>query len=574
MMPQRLLQSRVTSVMAPVWLVFWAALLALAWLLPPHFPPWSTFPADAWMALMAMVGAIALVIRGRGTLAWHMLPCLVSGLVLLPWLQLGGGLLPYAGQAWMSSAYLLGFLLALLVGAHWEKFNPKQLAHGLFLAIGTASVLSVGLQIFSWLGLAESGDLGFWTIGQTSSRPSASLGQPNQLATLLLWGLLACLWAYIHKLLNAASALWVASFLMLGLVLAQSRAGMLALSGMLLAIWLWKRLWPTRCVPLAATGLYALYFAYAPLLRWLDGTLMLGQESIRVMQVQQGELRLSAWRLFAHAVLERPVFGYGLTDVASAQLALAEEFPSLGSIFKSSHNLFLDLLLWCGVPLGFVIVTFLICWFWSAARAVRQSEDAVLFMFLGAVGIHAMVEFPLHYAYFLIPVGLVMGIVNTRLRQRVVWTTPHWTLAGLIVLASLVVGVTFRDYAEVDQSYTMLRIEQSLLGQGRGSMGEAPDVLALTHLREWIRLARYKPHAGMSRQELEEVEAITTAIPSPPLAYELAKTFALNEQPDKAHAWLGRICKLTDEKECSRARASWELAAPAEPRTAAVSWPN
>ena len=185
-----------------------------------------------------------------------------------------------------------------------------------------------------------------------------------------------------------------------------------------------------------------------------------------------------------------------------------------------------------------------------------------------------MVEFPLHYAYFLIPVGLVMGIVNTRLRQRVVWTTPHWTLAGLIVLASLVVGVTFRDYAEVDQSYTMLRIEQSLLGQGRGSMGEAPDVLALTHLREWIRLARYKPHAGMSRQELEEVEAITTAIPSPPLAYELAKTFALNEQPDKAHAWLGRICKLTDEKECSRARASWELAAPAEPRTAAVSWPN
>lgn len=574
MMPQRLLQSRVTLVMAPVWLVFWAALLALAWLLPPHFPPWSTFPADAWMALIALVGAIALVIRGRGTLAWHMLPCLVSGLVLLPWLQLGGGLLPYAGQAWMSSAYLLGFLLALLVGAHWEKFNPKQLAHGLFLAIGTASVLSVGLQIFSWLGLAETGDLGFWTIGQTSSRPSASLGQPNQLATLLLWGLLACLWAYIHTLLSAASALGVASFLILGLVLAQSRAGMLSLSGVLLAIWTWRRLWPGNRVPLAATGLYALYFAYAPSLRWLDGVLMLGQESMRVMQVQQGELRLSAWRLFAHAVLERPVFGYGWTDVASAQLAFAEQFPGLGSIFKSSHNLFLDLLLWCGIPLGLLIVTFLTWWFWSAARTVRQSKDAVLFIFLGVVGIHALVEFPLLYAYFLIPVGLVMGILNTRLGKPVVGVTPRWSFAVLVLAASLVGGITLRDYAAVDQSYAALRLEQSPLGQGRGAMGEAPDVLALTHLREWIRLARYKPHAGMSRQELKEVEAIATAIPSPPLAYELAKTFALNGQPGEAHVWLGRICKLTDEKECNRARASWELAAPADPRTAAIRWPN
>ncbi len=563
------------EIIPSTWLVFWALLLSLTWLLPPHFPPWSTFPADTWMALLALVGAVALVIRGRhSAITWHTLPCLVGMLTLLPWLQFGFGLLPYAGQAWMSSAYLLGFLLALLVGAHWEQCNRQQLSHGLFIAIGTAAILSVGLQIYTWLGLADNGTLGFWALNRTGGRPSANLGQPNQLATLLVWGLLACLWAYLHKILGGASSIFVACFLLLGLAMTQSRSGTLALSLVLLTIWLWRSLWPSRKLPLAASGLYFLYLIYTPLLRWLDGALLLGQESIRLRLLESGELRLNAWRLFTQAVLDRPVFGYGLAEVASAQLMVAERFPSLGVIFKHSHNLFLDLVLWCGLPIGLLVAVFLIRWFWYATRAVLQSKDAVLLMFVGTIAVHAMVEFPLQYAYFLIPLGFVVGVLNVRLGMPIVGSTPRWALAGLLIAACIVIGITLRDYASVDDAYDKLRLEQSLLGQGREPLGGTPEVLALTHLREWIRLARSKPRAGMSKHELEELEAMASAFPSPPLAYDMAKALALNEQPVKARSWLARVCKLTNELQCSQAKSSWELAASKNLLVAAVLWPS
>lgn len=520
------------------------------------------------MALITLTGAIALVIRGRGTTAWHRLTCLVAGIVLLPWLQWWCGLLPYTGQAWISSAYLFGFLLALLVGARWELSSPKQLMHGLLLAIGIAALLSVGLQLSAWLGLAADGGL------LTRSRPSANLGQPNQLATLLLWGILACLWAYLHKLLSAATTILAVSFLLLGLAMTQSRAGMMALSGMLLAIWVWRRLWPCRRLPLAATGMYALYFAYAPLLGWLNGVLFARQESMYLVITRQGDQRWNVLKMLGSAVLERPLFGYGWTDVASIQSAFANRFPSLGSVFKSSHNLFLDLLLWCGIPIGVLVITSLIWWFSSAIRAVRQSEDAVLVLFLGVIGIHALVEFPLLYSYFLIPVGLVMGILNIRLEKPIIGVTPRWSLMFLVIAATLALSVTAHDYLQVDESYTNLRLEQSLLGQGREPMGQAPEVLVLTQLREWIRLARYMPHPNMSRRELDELEAIATAYPSAALAYDVAKAFALNDQPGKAETWRAKICKLTNEDECRRAKASWKRAEAKNPRIAAVQWQN
>ena len=570
----RLVQSNLPVVMSPVWLVFWAGLLSLCWLLPVHFPPWSTFPADSWAAIMSLVATGALVVRRREKLVWHSFPCLVAALALLPWLQFFTGLLPYGGQAWMSSAYLLGLLLTVLVGANWELITPKQLVHGLFLAIGIASVVSVGLQLYTWLGQAEDGALGLWSLGQVGSRPSANLGQPNQLATLLIWGLMACLWAFLHKLLASPSALFTASFLLLGLAMTQSRTGLLAATTLLLAVWFWKRVWPSQKLPFAATGLYFVFLLYAPLLRWLDGALLLGQESIRVRLSQQNEIRFTAWQLFSRAIMERPMFGYGWTEATSAQMAVAEQFPGLGVLFSHSHNLFLDLLLWCGLPVGLMVTVFLIRWFWYKFVSIRQSEDAVLFMLVLAVGIHALLEFPLQYAYFLLPTGLVIGVLNARLGARVIWVSPRWILAGLFLTAALVLGITLRDYAKVDTSYSQLRLEQSLLGQGRPPMGGPPEVWTLTHLREWINMARAKPHAGMSQQALIDIDAIVVSYPSRSSVYQLAVALALNGEPEKARAWLAKLCKFTNVDECMLAKRSWAQDSLNDPRIAAVIWPD
>ena len=535
-------------------------------------PPWPGFPADAWIALITLIGASAVVVRTRGLVTCHPITCLVAFLVVLPWLQLASGLLPYAGQAWMSSTYLFGFLLALLVGAQWEKTSPRQLAHALFGAICLAGVASVGLQLYGWLGLNESGSLGVWAAAPAGNRPAANLAQPNQLATLLVWGVLGCLWAYTQKQFGGLSALVVAGFLLLGLAMTQSRAGMLAISCVLLVVWLWKRVWPSHRLLWAATGLYLLFGAYLIALPWIHKALLLSGNSFLYRHQDPADRR--QWWLFMHAIFERPVFGYGWTEVGAAQLAVAEQFPALGSLFTQSHNLVIDLFLWCGIPIALLVVATLLNWLWSVFRAVRHAEDVVLLLLVVAVGIHALVEYPLKYAYFLLPAGLVMGILNTRLRAKVLWRAPRSVLAGLVMTGALALVVTVRDYAHVEDSYSNFRLDKSILGQGREPIGHPPDVYALTHMREWFKWDHYVPHTGMDERLLNELETATYAFPSPFLAYRLAKALALNSRPEKASLWLIRICKFVPENECLLLRKSWEAEARNNVLLSPIVWPQ
>jgi hypothetical protein len=193
--------------LTPFWFGVWACTLALAWLLPNHYPPWASFHADAWSAIVIALASAAMIIRGYAATQWHGSAVLVALLACVPWLQYSAGLISFAGQAWISTAYLLGLLLALLTGQRWERAGPDQLAGGLFWAIGLASVVSVNLQLQTWLGLIDTGIFDLWSMGLTGPRPYANMGQPNQLATLLLWGLLAGAWGYHSEKISAPVAL-------------------------------------------------------------------------------------------------------------------------------------------------------------------------------------------------------------------------------------------------------------------------------------------------------------------------------------------------------------------------------
>ena len=292
------------------------------------------------------------------------------------------------------------------------------------------------------------------------------------------------------------------------------------------------------------------------------------------MQQQQGEMRLRAWELFMRAALERPWFGFGWTETNTAQIEVLGKFPGLGSIFSSSHNLFVDLVIWIGIPLGLLTIGILFHWFWTRVWAVRQAEDAIMLMVLGAVGIHAALEYPLKYAYFLLPTGLVMGMLNVRLGGSGILSVRRWFPASLLATAVLATVVTVRDYKRVEASYTLLRLEQGLLGMNKPPLGGPPDVWVLTHLREWIRLARFKPHQNMSEQELDDLDKITRFYPSMGSAYRLATSLALNGQTDAARQWLAKICGFTDKQECDLAKRTWEREAPGNPQTAKIAWPG
>ncbi len=75
-----------------------------------------------------------------------------------------------------------------------------------------------------------------------------------------------------------------------------------------------------------------------------------------------------------------------------------------------------------------------------------------------------MVEFPLEYAYFLIPFGLLMGMVDASLPLLPGWRVQRGMLLGVTVVLSLVLLGIVRDYFIAEQNHRMLRLESARIG--------------------------------------------------------------------------------------------------------------
>ena len=261
--------------MAPVGWVLAAALTSLGWVLPNHTRPWLAFHSDAWIAL-ALACAAAVVLYNVRKVRLTVLDLLLAFVALLPLLQYGVGLIRFAGLAWISTAYLLGLLLAVLIGCLWHGWRPRLLGHYLFGSILLAAVVSVGLQIYQWLGFAEErGVTDIWVFSLAQKRPYANLGQPNLMATFALWGLVACGWARHAAGVRRPIAQLAAVFLVLGLAFTQSRAGLLGLFALVGAAWWWRGLWNDPRTPWRVSLLIPLYFAWTFAIQWMSVALLL-----------------------------------------------------------------------------------------------------------------------------------------------------------------------------------------------------------------------------------------------------------------------------------------------------------
>lgn len=553
-------------VMTSFWLSVWSFFLAFGWVLPNHQRPWTAFHSDAWVALAFLLATASVFIRVREPLTWYRITVLAALLVFIPWLQYAFDLVPLAGDAWISSAYLFGFLFALLTGAHWEKATPGQVADGLFLAIGIAAVLSVGLQLRQWLVLDG---LALWTMGGGPDRPFANLGQPNQLGTLLLWGLLAGAWGWRRKHIGGWIVTILAIYLLFGVALTGSRTTWISVALLVVASWYWRRLWSNTRLVWVVSGL-ALYFVVCVLAMgwWRSGSPGVELNDFARMS---SEIRPLAWAVFLDAAWQHPFFGYGWNQTSLAQLAVATEHLSLGGVFSYSHNLFLDLVLWCGIPVGLTVSAALLWWFWKRVHAVKNAEDAVLILFLLVIANHAMLELPLFYAYFLLPVGMVMGALNTRLGARPVIAMGRTLAMGLWLATTALLALIIRDYARVESSYQTLFLEWSRI---KITMPVGPpDVLLLTQWHDFIKFARVDPKSNLSDDELARMRNITGLFPSGITLHKFATVLAFNQRPEEAQLWLKRMCKTIPEADCKAVKEIWARQALKYPQIAAVPWP-
>ncbi len=554
------------KVISLFWMVFASALLSLAWVLPNHFLPWLGFHGDAWSASMLLTVAAFVLWRCKFKARWDALPMVFGAVALIPILQFVTGMVTIFGVSWIHSIYLLGFVLAILVGSVWEDSSPGQVADYLFLAIGFATVASIGLQLHQFFRLDGVGP---WILYSSGTRHYANMAQPNQFASFLLLGLLSFGWAFHRRVLSSYTAIALSALILFGVALTESRTAWINIVLLVAATFIWHRLSPARGYRWVVLGLAILFVSFTAAIPALND-LFGGGLAIQYRSTTN-DPRWGAWILFVRAIAERPLFGFGWGQLGHAQFLLLDEKIAVGGNFLQAHNLMLDLLLWNGVPIGLFIIGFIAYWLWIVVRQVSDFKQLMLLCFLMVLGIHAMLEYPLQYAYFLLPFGLVMGCLNRHLVARFSVKFSQPLTVAVLVLATAALTITIRDYLRVETSFYGLRFEHKKIDVPIPRT--PPDVLVLTQWRDYILFARMEPRAGMKREELAWIRNLVTTLPSAFVMYRFAAMLALNDQPDEARTWLRRICSTTPIEHCTIIEAQWALHSQGESAIGAIAWP-
>ena len=558
------------------WLFAGALALSAGWLLPIHYLPWSAFHSDAWVAGMLLVLSTVSLIKVRSQQPWSYFALFIAALAVVPIIQLATGQIRLMGTAWISSLYLIGFLLAILTGARWQLSRGSELTDALFLAIGAAATISVGMQLCQWLNVTEgclcAND---WVLPRaTNNRISANLAQPNQLATLLLLGIVAHVWAWVKQTIGSWTTVLAIVFLLVGIALTESRMGATSLGLMLLCFWYWRHLWPRRQTPYVASALF-LFFVTVFLLQTFFSHLMLLDHVSTALARGQAETRLDIWFMFGRAALHRPWLGYGWDQSVIAQVmtttAQSSDQGLRNLMVSHAHNLFLDLVLWLGIPLGVLASVAIASWFGRAAQNVKNNQDALLVLGVLAMGTHAMLELPLYYAYFLLPLGLMVGMLDVRLNSRYAFATGLRPVVCLWIVCCALFFTVVRDYFALEQSYAELRLDSARIANK--TPYEPPEVLVLTQLRDYIALARLEVEPNMDQVKIDWVENVTLVYPSEHNLLKLSTALALNGQTPQAQDWINKLCNLYPGVKCVKAEEEWKKSQNRFPQLDKVTWP-
>jgi O-antigen ligase len=324
---------------------------------------------------------------------------------------------------------LAGATGSATVGA-WLASTDNDTRERTLIVLQTIVVLAaiIGMVVGAVQVFAPRLADGQWIAAPTTSgRAIGNLRQPNHLASVLLWGMIAAVWLREVATPRPSSAArgaawaWTAmSLLLLGLVLTASRTGTAGV--LVLAAWglLDRRLSRSTRVALMVSPL-----VYAAIWWIVDAAMTTGGSTFAGTQrLTQEGLSTSRWAIWANTlelIGMHPWTGVGLGEFNFAWTLTEFSTPRPLEFFDHSHNLVLQLWVELGLPLGTLVLALLGYALWRAFRAPAYAPDArtalmqrCAFMIVLLSLMHSMLEYPLWYAHFLFPVAFFWGICLAR----------------------------------------------------------------------------------------------------------------------------------------------------------------
>ena len=474
----------------------------------------------------------------------------------------------FPAEAPLVSFYLIGFALTSIVARRAEETAPGRLVDALLAGFAIAALFSTGVALYQWLGLDTLGVL--LAPNPPGDRPVANVGQPNNLATLLVWGLVAVWWAHLRRRISGATAAVAAAFLLVGVTLTQSRAGLLEVAVLCVAAFLGRRALRTSGQWPAWVAL-AIWFAVCTVALDAVSRHMIGEPTRSLVDAASPRERTMLLKLVLASIKDHPWLGYGWNQNVTAHVEHATQFP-MGGTVGNAHNLILDLIVWNGLPLAAFMVVGLCSWFWQATRGPQTGERCLLIVALSTFSLHSMLELPHVFACFLLPVAVMVGTLNARPTRSDLFSLPRPIIGAAVALHAVVLVLVFTEYGRIEANATAARMRAANIAGARPETD--PDAFVLQALQDGLLTLRTEPRKGMGVDELAHMRRAVTRYPTRSGLFLYAKAAALNSQPGEAARALQVLCSLHPVEVCREAGQAWaQLIAEGNPEAARVELP-
>ncbi len=512
-------------------------------LLAFNVAPSATFLNQAlalmlWGVFAAACGLELRVLPDQRRTATHSL--LLPGLVLAL-LTVAAVLSPFLGSQPRSLALsAVGTLLAaavLLAAGARAGAADAVVSQRAFTWFAVAWVMAGLLNVA--IGLVQTfvpqwAD-GEWIARSTlAGRAIGNLRQPNHVCTLLLWAAIAALVLLELRRLSGRATAWVLALLALGLVQTASRTALLGV--LMLAAW---GLMDRRLSLAGRRALWALPVLYgaawAGMALWARVTHAAFGGQQRLAEADLSASRFGIWADSLTLIRDYPLTGVGFGEFNFAwSLSVMPQRPV--AFFDHAHNLLLHWAVELGLPASAVLMLLLSAALWQMFRGVGRLHRSALqaapaaatwpgappdgplsltlraaLVLLLMMALHSQLEYPLWYAYFLLPTAWVLGFGLAKaaslpaaarskqpsLARRPRRAAPVLVLAGLACALGAVGAVA--DYTRVAAVFDA---DSPLPLQERLARGQ----------RSWL-FAHHANYAvaTVSREPAQELDALRSA---------------------------------------------------------------
>ena len=457
-------------------------------------------------------------------------------------LQTWSGLLLFSIDSVFPILYLISFAIAIIFGATLtaQADGLKKLGFTLasiFIAAGLISILFQFVQLINlnWYPYVMP------LTHERNPRPFGNLGQPNLLSLLMCFAVASSWYLYVTRQIKANLALAFTVFLLIGLALTQSRIVWVILP--VLAVLCWRQpLESPNVSRLVLIGLLFFYIALVLLTPDLMKNFGIVMDSVE-QRAGQTSVRLVLWKQAWTISLLHPWFGSGWFQFGTQQVMLSSLFPPT-EYSDYAHNIVLDLAAEIGWPI--TVLIFLAALYWFVQSCVRRWDNLsvrYLSLIFLAILLHSLVEFPLWFAYMLIPFGVMVGAVSIQqLGWRDVSVAKGWVAAFLISSVLMISAITW-DYYRVVNGFVALAWQQAGEKEGIGST-EKPKYTLFPQFYDYFQVANITIAPGMPKEDIEFIERVALRFAFTPILGRLAIAYANNQRLTEALQVLVAIHRL------------------------------